>query len=168
MVDKHELRRITLIQDMSDAHLELLGSVGKLKIFSDDTVLFSEGQELDQCYMVLTGSIFLEVQPVPDVIITLERLEPGACFGLSSLVGGSRSQSSAVCAESCELVCLPGQKLLELMESHHDFGFSFLSRIVHTFRNRMEHRTQLFLRALQNHPELQHLFISGSEGQTHS
>jgi CRP-like cAMP-binding protein len=158
MVDKHELRRINLIQDMSDTHLELLGSTGKLKIFSDDTVLFYEGQVLDQCYMVLSGSIFLEVQPVPDVIITLESLGAGACFGLSSLVPGSESQSNAICAETCELVSFSAGRLLELMEAHQDFGFAFLSRIVHTFRDRMEHRTQLFLRALQNHPELKDLF----------
>ncbi|MFP4257774.1 MAG: Crp/Fnr family transcriptional regulator [Desulfovermiculus sp.] len=158
MVDKHELRRITLIQDMSDSHLELLGSTGKLKIFSDDTVLFYEGQVLDQCYMVLSGSIFLEVQPAPDVIITLESLGAGACFGLSSLVPGSESQSNAICAETCELACFSAQKLHELMDQHQGFGFVFLSRIVRTFRDRMEHRTQLFLRALQNHPEMQHLF----------
>jgi len=158
MVDRHELRRITLIQDMSDAHLDILGSAGTLKIFSNDTVLFHEQQILDQCYMILTGTVNLEVQPDPDVIITLESLEAGACFGLSSLVPGSESQSNAVCAETCELACFSAQKLYELMDVHQEFGFAFLYRIVRTFRNRMEHRTQLFLRALQNHPELQHLF----------
>lgn len=157
-VDKHELRRIQLIEDMSDPMLDLLGSVGKLKIFGEDTVLFQEGQVLDQCYMVLTGTVFLEVQPEPDVIITLESLESGACFGLSSLIPGSRTQSSAICAESCELVCFSAQSLYELLQSHYDLGFTFMYRIVRTFKDRMEHRTQLFLRALENHPELQHLF----------
>ncbi|MDZ7760385.1 MAG: Crp/Fnr family transcriptional regulator [Desulfovermiculus sp.] len=158
MVDKHELRRITLIEDMPDAFLEILGSTGQLTIFSEGTLLFTEGQPLDQCYMILTGTIFLEVQPVSDVIITLESLKSGACFGLSSLIPGSKSQSNAVCAETCELACFSAHKLYELMGTHQGFGFDFLARIVRTFRDRMEHRTQLFIRALQNHPELQHLF----------
>lgn len=158
MVDKHELRRITLIEDMPDALLDILGSAGTLKIFSSDTVLFVEDQVLDQFYMILTGTVLLEVQPDPDVIITLESLEAGSCFGLSSIVPGSQSQSNAVCAETCELACFSAQKLHELMEAHTEFGLDFLYRIVRTFRNRMEHRTQLFLRSLQNHPELQHLF----------
>jgi CRP-like cAMP-binding protein len=159
-VDKHELRRINLISDMPDTMLDLLGSVGKLRIFSQDTVLFREGQILDQCYMILTGTVFLEVQPVADVIITMESLEVGACFGVSSLIAESKSQSSAICAETCELLSFPAPQLLELMQTDHDFGFAFMSRIVRTFRDRMEHRTQLFMRALQNHPELQHLFTN--------
>ena len=160
MVDKHELRRISLIEDMPDSMLEVLGGAGTLKLFSEGTRLFSEGQVLDQIYMVLTGTILLEVQPDPDVIITLDSLESGACFGLSSMIPGGASQSSALCAETCELICFPAQELLTLLEEHQDLGYQFMYRIMQIFKARMDHRTRLFLRALQNHPELQHLFSS--------
>ncbi len=158
MVDKHELRRISLIRDMPDDMLELLGKIGELKIFSDGALLFNEGESLEQCYMLLSGTVLLEVHPVSDLIITLDNLEPGTCFGLNSLIPGSTTQNSAVCAQSCELFCLPAHKLNGLFTEHNDLGYQFMYRIMRTFKERMEHRTQLFLRALRNHPELQGLF----------
>ncbi|MFP4168585.1 MAG: Crp/Fnr family transcriptional regulator [Desulfonatronovibrionaceae bacterium] len=158
MVDKYELRRISLIQDMPDKMLDLLGEAGELKIFSDGTTLFSQGQVLDKCYMVLSGTVLLEVKPVQDVIITLDSLGPGTCFALSSLIPDSVSQNSAVCGESCELLCLPAQKLREIFAEHTDLGYQFMYRITAAFKERMEHRTSLFLRVLQNHPDLKELF----------
>jgi len=158
MVDKHELRRISLIEDMPDHMLDMLGEAGELKIFSDGTTLFSQGQVMDQCYMLLSGTVLLEVQPAKDIIITLDNLEPGTCFALSSLIPGSVSQNSAVCGESCELLSLPAEKLLEIFNRNPELGYQFMYRIMRTFKERMEHRTTLFLRSLQNHPELQKLF----------
>jgi CRP-like cAMP-binding protein len=85
-------------------------------------------------------------------------LEPGTCFALSSLIPGSVSQNSAICAESCELLTLPAQELHELFSENNELGYLFMYRIMRIFKERMDHRTQLFLRALENHPELQELF----------
>lgn len=158
MVDNHELRKISIISNLPDDKLEMLGKVGELKIFSDGTTLFNQGEVLDHCYMILSGTVLLEVHPAEDIIITLNNLEPGTCFALSSLIPGSISQNSAVCAQSCELLVLPADKLHELFSEQHELGYQFMYRIMRIFKERMDHRTQLFLRALKNHPELEHLF----------
>jgi CRP-like cAMP-binding protein len=158
MVDKRELRRISVISDLPEHMLELLGKVGELKIFSDGTTLFNQGEVLDHCYMILSGTVLLEAHPAKDIIITLDNLEPGTCFALSSLIPGSVSQNSAICAESCELLTLPAQELHELFSENNELGYLFMYRIMRIFKERMDHRTQLFLRALENHPELQELF----------
>ena len=158
MLDRRELRKIHILEDMPNEMLDMIRSVAELKIFSADTVLFEENQELETFYMVLAGTVLLEITPSEDVFITLGTVQPGYCFGVSTFIPGARSASGAVCAESCELISCSGSMLMELFEQNTNLGYFFMHRLVRAFKNRMDQRTRLFLKAMENRPELAQLF----------
>jgi len=160
MLDKHELRKIHILEDMPDEMLDMIRSVAELKIFSADTVLFEQNQELDTFYMVLAGTVLLEIKLSDDVTLALGTVQPGYCFGVSTFIPGATSASAAVCAESSELISCPGAKLMAAFERNTELGYYFMHRIVRAFKNRMDQRTRLFLKSMENRPELAHLFES--------
>jgi CRP-like cAMP-binding protein len=158
MLDKHELRKIHILEDMPDEMLDMIRSVAELKIFSGDTLLFEENQELDTFYMVLAGTVLLEIKLSEDVTLALGSVQPGYCFGVSTFIPGATSASAAVCAESCELISCSGAKLMAAFEQNTELGYYFMHRIVRAFKTRMDQRTRLFLKSMENRPELAHLF----------
>jgi CRP-like cAMP-binding protein len=158
MVDKRELRRMHLLKDMPDAMLDKIAQAGQLRIFSADTVLFQQGDNLEYFYMILTGQVILEVEATPNVSLALGTVRPGYSFGISTFIPGATSSSTAVCIEPCELISLSGRTMTELFQQDWDLGYNFMLRLVRVFKSVMDHRTMLFLKTLQNHPDLLNIF----------
>ncbi len=155
MISKQELRRMYVLRDIPDKDLEKIAAVAKLQLYSADSVLFRQNEELDYFYMVLSGQISLSIDVVSDVSIILGTVRPGYSCGISAFIPGSRSSSTAVCDESCELICLSASRMQALFEQDWDLAYHFMYRMVRIFKSVMDHRTSIFLKSLENHPEIQ-------------
>ncbi len=154
MVDKEELRKMHILKDMPERLLEKISSVTHLQIFSADTVLFRQNQQLKYFYMLLTGQVSIEVEISPNVGITLGTIEPGFSCGVSSFIPGSTSSSAAICIETCEFITLSSEKMFEIFQQDRELAYNMMVRVVRLFKHVMDHRTILFFKNLENHPEL--------------
>ncbi len=111
--------------------------------------------------MLKAGKILLEVDMSETISVSLGVVKAGFCFGWSALFPGSRYTSTAICSEPCEVMSIPGEGFLSLMEKDHSMGYRVMEMIASILKSRLERRTEQFLKAIQNHPDLQALFGGG-------
>jgi len=158
MVGIQELQQIHVLRDLPHGMLESISSIASIHLYSADTILFNQNEQLEYFYMVLSGSVMLELVASQDITITLGVVQPGYTFGISTFIPNARSGSTARCAESSELIRLSGTEMTRLFEQEPELGYHFMLRVVRVFRSVLGHRTTMFINTLAKHPEMQSLF----------
>ena len=158
MVPFKELRQIYLMENLTDAMLGKMSPLLQRKLYAAGDTIFKEGEEAEFFYMLKAGKLLLEVDISEDISVSMGVVKAGFCFGWPALLPGTRYTSSAVCAEPCEVMTIPGQGFLDLMEKDHSLGYRVMQIIASILKSRLERRTEQFLKAIENHPDLQQLF----------
>jgi CRP-like cAMP-binding protein len=157
MVSIEDLRKISVLDNLTQSMLESMRPLAQLNLFGERHVIFEEGQEADYFYMLLKGKVILEVEASEVIMISLEAIKPGYSFGWSSLFPGSRYNAYAICVEPCEMMMVPGGRFLELLDKDHTIGYKFMKRVAGILKGRVERRTGQFLQVMSKHPDLQKL-----------
>ena len=158
MVSPEQLRKVYLIEPLSDDMIERLSSIATVRSFEDREVVFREGQEAERFYMLLSGKILLEVEASETIMIALGSIKPGYSFGWSALLPGSVYTACAMCVEPSEVISVPGQSLLRLLEEDHRMGYLVMEGVVRILKRRLERRTNQFLKTLRQHPDIKKPF----------
>jgi len=157
MISGAELKDILLLQGLDDEFLGHLASFTKLRNYEMGSVIFEEGSEAREFYMLKEGKVLLEVEIAPDIIISLGSIKKGYSFGWSALVKDGTHTTFAVAAEPCSVISIPGGKFLEILESDPKVGYLVMTRIFQIFRRRLERRTRQFIKVMRKHPDIQKL-----------
>ena len=157
MVSIEDLKKISVLDNLTQPMLENMRPLTQLNIFGERHVIFEEGQEADHFYMLLKGKAILEVEASETIMISLEAVKPGYSFGWSALVPGSRYKAYAMCVEPCEMMAVPGGRFLELLDKDHTIGYHFMKKVASILKGRVERRTGQFLKVMSKHPDIQKL-----------
>ena len=157
MVSIEDLKKISVLDNLTQPMLENMRALAQLNIFGERHVIFEEGQEADYFYMLLKGKVILEVEASEVIMISLEAIKPGYSFGWSALLPGSKCHASAICVESCEVMAVSGDRFLELLDEDHTIGYKFMKRVASILKRRVERRTGQFVQIMSKHPDLQKL-----------
>jgi len=158
MVPFKELRKVHLLETLDDAMLGKMTPHLHMRLFGAGDIIFNQGDEARFFYMLKDGKILLEVD-ISDVIsVSMGAIKAGFCFGWSALLPGSQYTSTAVCVEPCEVMSIAGEDFLTLMEKDHSMGYRVMQIVASILKSRLERRTEQFLKAIENHPDLQQLF----------
>ena len=157
MVSIEDLKKISVLDNLTQPMLENMRALAQLNIFGERHVIFEEGQEADYFYMLLKGKVILEVEASEVIMISLEAIKPGYSFGWSALLPGSKCNTYAICVEPCEVIAVPGDRFLELLDEEHTIGYKFMKRVASILKRRVERRTGQFVQIMSKHPDLQKL-----------
>jgi len=157
MVSVEELRRVNILEPLTEPMLEKIGALAELRIAGEDHIVFKQGQKADTFYMLLRGKIVLEKEITAGMLISLDAVKPGFSFGWSALVPGKVYATRALCVEPCEILAVPGERLLALLEQEPAMGSRFFRQAMQITRIRMDRLTEQFVGALAKHPDLQKL-----------
>ena len=157
MVSIEDLKKIGVLDNLTQPMLENMRPLTELNLFGERHVIYGAGQEADYFYMLLKGKVILEVEVSEVIMISLEAIKPGYSFGWSALLPGSRYNSYAICVEPCEMMAVHGGKFLELLDKDHAIGYTFMKRVVSILKGRVERRTGQILKVMSKHPDLQKL-----------
>jgi len=157
MVSIEDLKKISVLDNLTQPMLESMRPLTQLKLFGERHVIFEAGQEADYFYMLLKGKVILEVEASEVIMISLEAVKPGYSFGWSALLPGSKYNTYAICVEPCEVMAIPGGRFLEFLEKDHTIGYNFMKKVVSILKGRVERRTEQFLKVMSKHPDLQKL-----------
>jgi CRP/FNR family cyclic AMP-dependent transcriptional regulator len=163
MVSIEDLKKIDVLDNLTDPMLENMRPLTQLQLFGDGATIFQEGQEAEYFYMLLKGKVLLEVEAAEDVTISLGAVKPGYSFGWSALLPGSVYTAYAMCVEPCEVMSIQGNKFRELLEQDHTIGYRFMEAVVRALKRRLERRTDQFLKVMSKHPDIQKLLGLGEE-----
>ncbi|MCD6306456.1 MAG: cyclic nucleotide-binding domain-containing protein [Deltaproteobacteria bacterium] len=158
MVPFKELRKIHLMENLTDSMLGRMSPLLQRRLFAAGNAIFRQGDQADFFYMLKAGKLLLEADISENMSVSLGAIKAGFCFGWSALLPGSLYTSTAICAEPCETISIPGKEFLKLMEKDHSLGYRVMQIIVTILKSRLERRTEQLLKVIANHPDLQHLF----------
>ena len=157
MISRDDLRKSFIFQTLPDRLLDAVCHIATTRACDEGEQIYGEGEISGNLYMVLSGGVLIEQDISDEITVNVGNLDAGECFGYSSVMGESSFTASAVASEKTELVVINGQELLKLMEKNHTLGYMIQTQVIRIMSQRIERRTEQFLRALSTHPEIHDL-----------
>jgi len=164
MIAFDDLRKILLLENVSDSILGKMVPLLQMRVFGERGIVFEQGDDADLFYMLKEGKVLLEVDASEDISVSIGAMKAGFSFGWSALFPGANYTSTAVCVEPTEVIAIPGRDFIRLMNDDHDNGYGILWKTTAILRRRLGRRTGQFLRAIEQHPDIQKIFQADFEG----
>lgn len=158
MVSKGALRQIVILSYLTEPMLDKLRPIVEYRAFSEDEVIFREGDPATRLYMLKSGKVLLEKRISEHITISVGSIRAGYSFGWSSILDGDAYTSDAICTGTGEVFSVQREKLLALFDEDHSMGFIMTQRLMRVIKKRLDYRTEQFLRAIQEHPDTRTLF----------
>ena len=146
------LRQVELFRDLGSAGLRRVLAIGKGQTLSAGQYLFLLGDNADELYVVLSGSLNLCLPiglrgTVKD--ITVESVGAGQALGWSALVKPYRFTLSARATEPSEVVGFARNDLQQFFQAEPGIGYSVLTRVSEIMGIRLVTFQALWVRELQ-------------------
>ncbi|MFC2172259.1 Crp/Fnr family transcriptional regulator [Acidobacteriota bacterium] len=157
MIEIAQLKRIEVLEFLSDQMLEKLLPYLELVELEEGQSIFKDGDFADKFYMCLQGKVLLEERLSPKITVTIFSIKPGQAFGVSSLLEPVYYESDAICSEPSTLIAGKGEDILQLLEEDHSMGYLLMKRINMILFRYLQRRTAQFLRSLNTHPDIYEL-----------
>ena len=101
-------------------------------------VIFREGEEANQFYLVREGKLAVELFAAERGALTILTIGPGEVLGWSWLVPPYRWKFDARALEPTRAIALDGKCLRAKAEQDHDLGYELLKRVAHIMEERLQ------------------------------
>ena len=154
MVPVSELKGIVMCQALDESMLEKVARITDLVYYREGDIVFRQEDDADYFYMLKRGKVLLEVYVAEFITIVTGAVKPSYSFGWSALTDQPRYTSFAVCAEDCEILRVPGNRYVGLMESDYRLGYLVMKSVARITRRRLDLRTREFVKVITKHPEI--------------
>ena len=123
-------------EELDASHIERLRSLARDVHFATDQVIFREGDECSQFYLIGSGRVALEIV-APGRIFRVQTLGAGDEMGWSSLLmsGGRHFQARAL--EPVLALSFESGELLAACHEYPSFGFALMYRMLGVVAERL-------------------------------
>jgi CRP-like cAMP-binding protein len=155
MIKIEDLKRINMLATMPDHLLKIISELAQLNIYGKDTLLFSQGENIDIFYMIVMGQVELKIPLDKDIDLIFDILQAGRSLGSSAMFSDARASYTAICQEPCEIITLDGEKLQNLFKDNKEIAYYFMAGVAGQYKRTMDRRIHTILKTLEKHPELQ-------------
>jgi CRP-like cAMP-binding protein len=164
MISKEELRKVVILQYLTDSMLEKLIPIVERAHYNEQQYIFRQGDTAERFFMLNRGKVLLEQRITDKMTVSIESIRPGYSIGWSGMLTGdlepySRYTSDAICTEPSELFIVNGYELNNLLDGDHDIGYLICRRLIRVISRRLRHRTEQFVRIIKQHPDINNLII---------
>ena len=122
---------------LTPEHCATLASLGTRARYARDEIIFAEGDERHEFFLLLSGRVALEMmaQGKP---LRVHTLEAGDELGWSSVLSGRGKFYQARALEPVEVVKFDGYALLEKCRADNGFGYKVMHRLVGVVSERLQ------------------------------
>ena len=160
MITRNTLKQIVMLTYLTDEMLDELIPITELLQFDEKEYVFHEGDRADRYYSILQGTVLLEQRIGSGITISLSSIKQGYSIGWYAMLDGTEENysSDAICAEPTQLLSFRTKKLKGLFEQDYRLGYIMSQRLLHVVKKRYDIRTEQFIRAIKDHPDLGALF----------
>ena len=117
MADTALLNDVALFTELSTDELALLAAAAERHELQRNDLLFSEGDEPDRLYVVVTGRIAIANRSIDGRESMISLMERGDLFGEMPLFDGLGRSAEARALEASEVLSIPYGPLQEIYES---------------------------------------------------
>ena len=135
------LRKHPFVEAFEPAHVDKLAALARPVTFQRDQVVFHEGDECNDFFIILSGLMALEVEE-PGSTLRVQTLSAGAELGWSALLMASGKYFQARALDKVEALAIDGPTLLAECRRDPAFGFAFMYRLLGVVAARLQ-RTRL-------------------------
>jgi CRP/FNR family transcriptional regulator, cyclic AMP receptor protein len=118
-------------------HVARLGALGRVARFAADQVVFREGDDSHDFFLIVRGRVALEMQE-PDHVLRVQTLGAGDELGWSSVLMGRGKYFQARALEDTEALAFDGAALLDVCRADPSFGFAFMYRMLGVVSERLQ------------------------------
>ncbi len=118
-------------------HRARLGALGRRAEYPAGSILFPEGDERQEFFLLLAGCVALETVAQAQTV-RADTLEPGAAFGWSAVLLGRGKHFQARALEPVVALVFPGIEVLAACRADKAFGFEILYRLLDIVSRRLQ------------------------------
>lgn len=127
------LKQADIFYGMSPTQLELIDSYCQDKSFAAGEVIFPEGANSNELYIIVQGEVEILVnpalvsdQPEERESVAIATLRSGQSFGEIALVDQGLRSASAMAKQNTRLLVLPREQLIRLCEAYPQLGYRLM------------------------------------------
>jgi len=133
-------------------HLRLIAGCASNVRFNAGQLLFQEGEEANQFYMIRQGKVAVEIRAAERGIITAQTIGEGEVLGWSWLMPPYRWRFDARALELTRAIALDGRCLRTKSEEDHSLGYELLKRFSLIIVERLDAMRLQLLDLYRAHP----------------
>lgn len=116
-------------QGMDPKHLKMMADIVGYQRFEAGKRIFQEGEPAERLYLIVSGTVDLEVFNLNQGTIPIQTLVAGEVLGSSWFVPPYRWKFDARAEKPVDTLVFDARLLLELFDKHNDFGYDFMKRM---------------------------------------
>ncbi len=131
------LRRHPFVEEFTPEHIAKLSELAREVHFDRDQVVFHEGDESHEFYLIVQGRIALEIE-APDHTLRVQTLSAGDEFGWSAILMGRGKYFQARALQATETLAFDGAALLQACREDKAFGFALMYRMLGVVSERLQ------------------------------
>jgi CRP/FNR family cyclic AMP-dependent transcriptional regulator len=131
------LRHHPFVAQFEPPYVERLAALAHERRFERNHIIFREGDETSEFYLVVSGLVALEVA-APDHVFRVQTLFAGDELGWSALLLGSGKYFQARTLERVDLLAFEGTEILAACRDDPAFGFAFMHRLLRVVAERLQ------------------------------
>jgi CRP/FNR family transcriptional regulator, cyclic AMP receptor protein len=131
------LRHHPFVAQFEPAHVEKLAALAREVRFDREHIIFREGDESSEFYLVVTGLVSLEIA-APGHTFRIQTLFAGDELGWSALLMGRGKHFQARTLERVDALAFEGEELLAACKADTAFGFAFTLRLLGVVAGRLQ------------------------------
>jgi CRP/FNR family transcriptional regulator len=150
MITSEMLAEFDLFKGVSKEVLdEITGITDTIKV-EKDSFVFREGDTADKLHLLLSGSIALRVKLTsrPDSVTVSFLNSRHQALGWSGVVAPNHYTASAFCEEDTELVVIPSDKFMDILDRNPEAGYKIMLRITQIISDRLRNSRQALLKTM--------------------
>jgi CRP-like cAMP-binding protein len=111
------LEQLPLFSNMGDESMRLLSSFSRFVDVEKGGLIFVQSDPSDKCYLVRSGLISIILESYDGREMVINEMRTGDLFGEVGLLTNKNRSTSSVARTECEILVIPGQTFLEVLEN---------------------------------------------------
>jgi CRP-like cAMP-binding protein len=131
------LKQHPFVEEFQPQHLEKLSSLAKEVEFARDQVIFHEGDDTHEFYLVIAGRVALEIE-APGHTLRVQTLSAGDEFGWSTILMGRGKHFQARALERVKALSFDGPALMAACRDDKSFGYALMYRMLGVVSERLQ------------------------------
>jgi len=132
------LRGIAFLDGATEPDLQRIAGVAQLEQYPVGSTLFRDNESLDCIFLIVAGSVALEIPGPDQAVKRTYTVGPGELLGWSPLLSKLPMTATARPLTLTRVVALNAGKVLALCEQDPRFGYAFMRRTAQALARRLD------------------------------
>jgi CRP/FNR family transcriptional regulator, cyclic AMP receptor protein len=135
VVDRAFIADVELFRDIAPSDIETLVGASEVRTFNRGDIIFTEGEEPAELFVVLSGRIAIANKSLDGRESVIALMERGDLFGEMPLFDGLNRSAEARALEVSDVVAIPYSPLRSLYESQPELLWNVVALLATRLRN---------------------------------